>query len=266
MRPTRPLRLLHTSDVHLGGLFAPEHGRHREHCLCPLLAIERTAIRRRVDAVLIAGDLFDHQRLSKSFVVEVMTRLDRLPVPCIVINGNHDLHDDASLYAWMPDGGPDGISDGDESARIVFLDEHGGTTATLLDGALSVWSKAMPSHDRDFRPLRDVPARPAAESWWVVMGHGHYEPSDPGSYGRSSPLTPAEIEATAADYVALGHWHVRTDVSQGGVPAWYSGAPFGVGASGRFNLAVLDPAEGVRIDEVPVELPPEGCGAVIPIS
>jgi len=90
--------------------------------------------------------------------------------------------------------------------------------------------------------------------WYVVAGHGHL--TTPGD-GRSSPITVAEVSATGADYVALGHWHVTTDLGTRGatVPAWYSGAPlFGHGA-GRMLLVALDDAhpEGpVRVQPLPV--------------
>ena len=250
---TRPVRLLHTSDVHIGGGFrTPEHGDHLDHCLCPLDAIERSVATEQVDAMLVVGDLFDNKRIDDDLVKTVLHRLGGLGVPCVLIAGNHDVHDDTSLY------GP-GRVDAVVDSNVIFLDDPAGTTVELFGGALHLWGKAMPVHDRTFRPLADVPARPRPDGWWVVLGHGHYEPADLGAMGRSSPLTPADIEATAADYVALGHWHVRTDVSTGSVPAWYSGAPYGVAASEAFNLIDLHPHHGVSVRPVDVSLTPTGC-------
>lgn len=247
------LRLLHTSDVHIGGGFrTPDHGDHHDHCLCPLVAIEQLVIEHRVDAMLVVGDLFDHQRVSDDLVAEVLGRLGDLGRPCIVIAGNHDVHDERSVYE------PTAI----DGAGVVFLDDPKGSTVELLGGALTVWGKAMPVHDRDFRPLRDVPMRPRDDAWWVVLGHGHLDHEDDDLFGRSSPLSPDDIEATAADYVALGHWHVRTDASTDNVAAWYSGAPYGVAASQQMNLIDFDPATGVVVGSVPVTLPTEGCAAV----
>lgn len=246
----RPLRLLHTSDVHLGGGFrAPEDGDHLDHCLCPLVAIETAVDRHRPDAVLVVGDLFDHQRVDEALVAEVLGRLAAIDATCVVMNGNHDLHDDRSLYrTWDSNPGP-----------VVFLDRTEGSTVDLLGGALTVWGKAMDDHHRGFRPLHDVPPHPGADRWWVVLGHGHYESGADVEPIRSSPLTPADIEATEADYLALGHWHRRTEVSAGPVTAWYSGAPYGPGASGSLNLVDLHPDHGVAIEEVPVQLPASGC-------
>ena len=249
----KPLRLLHTSDVHLGGGFrTPEHGAHHEHCLCPLVVIEELVSAHEVDAMLVVGDLFDHQRVSDDLVGEVLGRLGNLGVPCALIAGNHDVHDERSVYET-------GLVDG---SGVVFLDDHEGTMVELLDGALTIWGKAMPVHDRWFRPLRDVPPRPRDDAWWVVLGHGHLDPNDGDDLlGRSSPLSPNDIEATAADYVALGHWHVRTDASTDNVTAWYSGAPYGVAASQQMNLVELHPEAGVMVGTVPVELPVDGCAS-----
>ncbi len=251
-RSNDPLRLLHTSDVHLGGGFrTPTVGHHHGDCLCPLVMIERLVSTEEADAMLIAGDLFDHQRVSDDLVAEVLGRLGDLGVPCVVIAGNHDVHDDRSIYDRPAA----------SEAGIHFLDDADGSTLHLLDGALTVWGKAMPVHHRGFRPLQDVPPRPEADSWWVVLGHGHLddEGDDDDLLGRSSPLSSAEIAATGADYVALGHWHVRTDASAGAVPAWYPGAPLGHVASERMNVIDLHPHHGVSVSAVPVAAPPEGC-------
>ncbi len=250
MTSMRPIRLLHTSDVHIGGGYRPPtHGEHHDHCLCPLVVIERVVATQSIDAVLVVGDLFDHQRVSSDLVSEVLGRLGALGVPCAVINGNHDVHDEGSIYH------PHAVG----QSGVHFFDDHEGKQIELFDGALHLWAKAMPIHDRQFRPLQDVPPRPDGDSWWVVLGHGHYEPVEQNNLGRSSPLSPDDIEATRADYLALGHWHVRTDVSTDSVVAWYSGAPYGVVASDQMNVIDLHPETGVGVGSVPVSLPVEGC-------
>lgn len=250
----RPVRLLHTSDVHIGGGFRPpEDGIHLDDCLCPIVAVERAVDSERPDAVLVVGDLFDHQRVTEELVARVLGRLGALGVPCIVIAGNHDVHDERTIYRPP-------LVDG---SGVHFLDDEEGSTLELLNGALTVWGRAMPAHHRGYRPLHGVPGRPGGDTWWVVLGHGHLDPDhdDDDLHGRSSPVSPDDIEATAADYVALGHWHVRTDASTASVTAWYSGAPMGPAASGQLNLIDLHPERGVRVDAVPVVVPSEGCAA-----
>ena len=51
------------------------------------------ALEERVDALLIAGDLFDDERLSfqtERFLLEQLKRLDARDVPVVYATGNHD--------------------------------------------------------------------------------------------------------------------------------------------------------------------------------
>ena len=85
------MRLLHTSDWHLGQHFFGKH-RQAEHAafLDWLLEQVRT---QEVDAVIVAGDVFDtasppsHARLAYSGFVGAMHDLG---VPLVVLGGNHD--------------------------------------------------------------------------------------------------------------------------------------------------------------------------------
>ena len=64
----RPLRLLHTSDVHLGSHGYHGAATHHKHCVCPLRAVDTIAREHGVDGVLVVGDLFDHARVDETLV------------------------------------------------------------------------------------------------------------------------------------------------------------------------------------------------------
>jgi exonuclease SbcD len=245
----RTLRLLHTSDVHIDGFgVSDRQADHADTCLCPLLAVERLAIEHDVDGVIVAGDLFDHARVSEGGVQAVYELLDRFPGQCIVIVGNHDVHDEGSLYRRHPE-----VVAG---TSVLFLDELAGVEHRLFDDAVHLWGRAMDEHSPEFRPLHGVAERPPDDPWFLVLAHGHYVDDDEDSY-RSSQITASEIEATGADYVALGHWHVTTEVSQGPVTAWYCGAPSGR-PGGNVLLVDLHPDSGVSVTTLEVALP-DGC-------
>jgi hypothetical protein len=63
------------------------------------------------------------------------------------------------------------------------------------------------------------------------MAHGFFYPERQRPE-RSSPIFADEVRDTGWDYVALGHHHLRADVSQGRVAAWYAGAPASDGGDG----------------------------------
>jgi DNA repair protein SbcD/Mre11 len=87
------LRLLHTSDWHLGHVL---HGfeRAHEHALALAWLLD-AVVREEVDALLVAGDVFDAanppteaQHAWYRFLVEAWARVPHLQV--VVVGGNHD--------------------------------------------------------------------------------------------------------------------------------------------------------------------------------
>ncbi|MPY95545.1 MAG: hypothetical protein GEV08_21555 [Acidimicrobiia bacterium] len=248
----RPLRLLHTADLHVaGGFTTPKSCGGGHECLCSILSVERMVAEHEVDALLVAGDLFDHGRVPAGLVAEVFDVLARLPVPCVLLAGNHDVHDAAGIYRRH--------ADEVSRAGVHFLADGLGSTLELFDGALTLWGKAMDEHSPAYRPLHGVAPRPD-ESWYVVLGHGHYVGDVPPEREmRSSPITAPDIAATRADYVALGHWHVTTDVSEDGVAAWYPGSPVQSWADGSALLVELDPGAGVDVTALPIGPVGDGC-------
>ena len=254
----RRLRVLHTSDVHIGHVRGP-HGTHRDVCQCPIHAITDAVAAHEADVLLIAGDLFDHARLRRTDVAHTMELLGSVDASVVIIPGNHDVHDERSLWGTHADHEHRLEVTG---AGVIFLDDPEGATLHFGEHDLTLWGRAMNSHDVDYRPLAGVPARPA-DDWFVAAGHGHFLRTADDEH-RSSPITASEIEATGADYVALGHWHVTTDVSVGDVTAWYPGAPMGMPSNGTASLVTFERcADGVRqsvsVSHVAVTPPGDGC-------
>ena len=220
--PRQPVRLLHTSDVHLADRGGWREGEHLDRCLCSLDGIERLVAEHETDVVLIAGDLFDHARLAEDFVARVFARLDELGPEVVLLVGNHDVHDHTSLY--------DRYGHVAEASSVHLLLDHAGSTVDLLDGRLRVWGKAMNEHSPEYQPLTGVAPRPH-DRWFVVMGHGLHAPDPASGTGRSSLIRPDAISATGADYVALGHHHHQLDVSTESTTAWYSARRAGSAAA-----------------------------------
>ena len=94
------MKILHFADVHIG---VETHGRvdSRTGLNTRLLDIQRclqlvvdTAIKRGVDAVLFAGDAYDHVNpppiVQQLFAVQ-MWRLSEAAIPTILVVGNHDM-------------------------------------------------------------------------------------------------------------------------------------------------------------------------------
>lgn len=247
------LRMLHTSDVHIGYVKGPECG-FDDVCQCAIHALVAAVETHEVDLLMVAGDLFDHGRLSNEAVGATLELLASSGVPVVIIPGNHDVHDDASLW--------ERCRRQVEASGVLLLDERAGSTLKLFDGALHIWGKAMAEHEPGYRPLADVPDHPG-DAWYVVAGHGHLNLT-PDDRHRSSPITHDEIAETAADYVALGHWHVPTNATHEGVQAWYPGTPMGRPGNGTAALVTFDRTQPsgdlVSVRHVEVAPPATGCG------
>jgi DNA repair protein SbcD/Mre11 len=213
----RPLSVLHTADVHLDsdGGGPGRQAEHNERGRQLFRRIVDRALADQVDLVLIAGDLFDHNRASDETIAFVRRELDRLRQPVVILPGNHDALRANAIYDRYD------FSAGANHVHVIRrLD---GQTIELPEIDAVVWGRAMEEHTPEFRPLAELPGRDA-ERWSLVMAHGFFfaERQRPD---RSSPIFADEIRDSGWDYLALGHHHARTNVSQGGVLAHYAGAP-----------------------------------------
>lgn len=238
----RSIRIVHTSDTHLGDDWDPLAAERA------LSAVVDGVIDLEADLLLIAGDVFDNARISDGVLDFFVDEMARAVVPAVILPGNHDLYDSASLYLRGP------FTDAPGNLHIITGTR--GETIVFPDLTLEVWGRAMDSHTPAFRPLAGVPTH-RNEFWRVAMAHGHYHfPDD--TEERSSPIRSPEIAGAACDYIALGHWERYEDVSQDGVTAFYSGSPCGASADRdqvAVNLVHLDSHAATQVNVKQVHLP-----------
>ncbi len=241
--------MLHTADVHLGSDgygTGEQQAAHRDRHRRALQGIVDRALADQVDLLLIAGDLFDHNRVSDETVAFVQTELNRLRQPVVILPGNHD-----SLYTNAIYDRHD-VTAGAGHVRVIRrLD---GETIDLPELDVLVWGRAMEEHAPEFRPLAHLPGRDDRR-WCLAMAHGFfYEQRQRPE--RSSPIFADEIRDAGWDYIAMGHQHVQADVSQGPVAAYYAGAPLveGGGAHPDGSVLRIDLCEqhGLRITPRPI--------------
>jgi DNA repair exonuclease SbcCD nuclease subunit len=130
----------------------------------------------------------------------------------------------------------------------------GGELIAFPELEVVVWGRAMQEHEPAFQPLAHIPRRDDRR-WCLAMGHGFFYPERQRPE-RSSPIFADEIRDSGWDYIALGHHHVQTDVSQGQTVAYYSGAPGLEWEDGQREGTVLridcSLDDGVRVRRRPV--------------
>jgi exonuclease SbcD len=248
-RPTQPLRLIHTSDVHLEtDTFGtgPSGEKLRARVRKAFSDVITIANRRQSDLLLIVGDLFDSSRISEEALAFAFDQIGLARMPVLLIPGNHDAHDERSIYA--------AISSGSLPSNLHLILEPDGRVIDFPHLQTRVWGRALVEHSPEYRPLSGIPA-PADGFWNIGMAHGFF--TDDLEFPRSSKITPQDIASSKYDYIALGHVHLYGDVSQGTTRALYCGtpAPLYAGDEAGFvaEVSCWPGGGGVRIERVAVE-------------
>ncbi|MBI2857730.1 MAG: metallophosphoesterase [Chloroflexi bacterium] len=207
------VRLLHTSDLHLG-----EEGPVRNHRSGP----GQETIRRLVhwakdmeaDILVIAGDLFDNNRVDASMAESAMQLLAGGRFPVVLLPGNHDCLSPDSVYHR--------IARAKYCPPVKILTASGGETVSFPALDMAVWGKPVDSYSGDQCPMAGIPPR-GPERWQVAVAHGHYVGNSDGEI-NALQISEKEIAWSGRDYVALGHWGSFQCVSNRPVKACYSGS------------------------------------------
>jgi exonuclease SbcD len=235
------MRLLHTSDWHLGRSF------HREDLLGAQAAfvdfLLETVRSERVDAVVVSGDIYDRALPGVDAVGvcnDALRRLAAAHVPTVLISGNHDsarrLGFGADLIAAA---GVHLRTDPLRCGRPVLLADRHGPVAIYglpylepdaVRGALGCDERG---HEAVLRTamgsVRADLAERAAGTRSIVLAHAIVaggQPSDSErdiSVGGVSAVPAATFDGI--DYVALGHLHGAQAVSAEVPGVHYSGSP-----------------------------------------
>jgi len=204
--------LVHSSDLHVDEDRAAADGGDGTSALRLVLG---TAQASRADVLLLAGDTFENNQLGPAILDRAKCLLAQAHFPIVILPGNHDPALAQSVFVRGGFGTLPNVS-------ILGVTHDEAVPFPVFD--LEIWGHAH----RDYfnmAPLRGP--RHRSTRWQVAIAHGHYEPPET----RANPLRPSwvfsdeEIAATAADYLALGHWDRPVRVGNGVVPAYYSGSP-----------------------------------------
>jgi DNA repair exonuclease SbcCD nuclease subunit len=215
-----------------------EEGRPSSNPFRVLEAVVKTANTRRVDLVLISGDLFDIYHPTPAAVSRAVEVMAQLASPVVIIPGNHDALGEAETY-HMPQWNVGGLSS-------YIIKQHEGEILEIPNLPVLIWGRGMVEHSPDFFPLEGIPNR-NGNVWHVAMAHGFVYAQDE-SADRSSPIFDHEIRGSGWDYIALGHNHMFRDVSQDGVRAAYAGSP--VGLWNQDTKVVLASLDGRRSEPI----------------
>lgn len=279
------MKILHTSDWHIGHQF---HNRRRDGEFAAFLDwLLDTVSERRIDALIVAGDVFDTSAPSNSAVRLYYDFLRRLQeTPCkvaVVTGGNHDspsflnaprelLKAAFPIYifgAATPEPEDEVLAVPDSSGEPALIV---GAVPYLRDGDLVTLSfgEALAEREKKLvaglqKHYRRVAAkaeelRAGREIPVVLTGHffltgGRFEPNDGmREYIGGVGAFDVSLLPDSPDYYALGHLHQPQKV--GTEKVRYSGSPLKMCFSDVAPRMVYEVAFAGRVPEItPVPVP-----------
>lgn len=229
------MKFLHTSDLHIGKKIFETSLLEDQRCM--LQQIFQTAVEEGVDALVIAGDIYDRSvpaTEAVSLLDEFLTGLSEKKIPVIMISGNHDspervgfadkILEKQGIYIA-------GAYDG-SLRRVEFEDEHGKVVFVFLPfvkpavaGGTNC-AEAVRNILKEENLIFEDNKRYVLVTHYFVTGESGEAPelsqSETGIDVGGIDNVPADVFA-GFDYVALGHIHKAQRIGSGRI--YYSGAP-----------------------------------------
>ncbi|KQT68900.1 MULTISPECIES: metallophosphoesterase family protein [unclassified Aureimonas] len=198
-------RFVHTADLHLDSPLRSLSLRNPDLAAlvgnatrAAFTAIIDLCLDERVDALLIAGDLYDGDQTSMKtarFLAEEMGRLAEAGILVFKIRGNHDALSRITKQLVLPD------------TVTVFGDKPGRRTIPRpgVDIAIHGISFAKPQAPESLLSRFEPPV-PGA----VNIGLLHTSLGGAPGHDVYAPCSPADLHATGFRYWGLGHIHQRS--------------------------------------------------------
>lgn len=268
------MRIIHTSDWHLGRTL---HGEdllpYQEAFLGWLL---EQAVSRTVDAVVVAGDVYDRAVPppgAVSLLDATLTGFARAGIPMVITSGNHDSAVRLGFGSGLSEAAGIHLRTrvADLARPVVLSDSHGDVgiygIPYLFPDAVMADLEAERSHAAVLaaaaaRIRADAAARGISRT--VVLAHALITGGQVCESERDlrvGGIADAPVSALGGfTYLALGHLHGRQAVTAGDCSAAYSGSPLAFSFSERdqvksVTLVEIDGDGRVAAEYLPVPVP-----------
>lgn len=212
------MKIIHTADIHLDSplVGVADSKLRRTELLRAFANMAEIADNNGVEAIIVAGDLFDDKYVSRQTVATVAQVINGSRAQWFVLQGNHG---DAQPYLQLKQLCP----------QIKMFGEDW-TSYTL--GNVCICGRELGVNDAAYWKTFSA----APNKYNILVLHGDL---DSDAYGQ---IDKRAIAASDVNYVALGHRHTFAKHSFGRVPACYCGVlePRGFDESGESGFVMLD--------------------------
>ena len=232
-------KILHTADWQIGrlyGTFDPDDAAALAEAR--FVAVERLAAlaaSEAVDAVVVAGDVFDAQTVSARSIRKLFNAMAGYGGPWVMIPGNHDAALAESVWT--------------HAARLGALPSHlhlalEPRVVTLPGPRIALLCAPLTQRHTfgDLTAWFDTATTPPG---WLRIGvaHGAVQGVLADDIDSANPIAPNRAALARLDYLALGDWHGSKCID---ARTWYSGTPeqdrFKSNDAGQALLVQLGPA------------------------
>ena len=203
------IKIIHTGDVHLDSPFSGLDVKHAEirknELRAAFTAMMSYAKKNAVDIILIAGDLFDSEYVTRETVALIVREARMCPAEIFIAAGNHDPISETSVYVKegvFPDNVH--IFSGEEiekfSVDSLGVDVYG----------YSFCSKYLEKNPAEGMKVDDP------ERINILVGHADSRSPDT----PYCPVNEQIVKDFGADYTALAHIHNPTEPRKTGNAVW----------------------------------------------
>ncbi|MGN0168823.1 MAG: exonuclease SbcCD subunit D [Acetatifactor sp.] len=254
------MKFLHTADLHIGKkIFEQSLLEDQKYILDRIYEV---AVEERVDAVVIAGDVYDRAVPSAEAVAlldDFLTRLVSKKIPVLLISGNHDSAERVSFAERILEGQGLYIAGTyrEPPRTVVLEDEYGPVSFVLLPFVKSaVVGEESAAQAMEYM-LAHTPITWNANNRAVLITHFFVTGTD----GEQPELSDSEDTSSVGgldsvpsslfanfSYVALGHIHKPQHM--GGGRIYYAGSPL------KYSFSEWRTPKSVNIVELGTEKRP----------
>lgn len=210
------IKFLHTADWHIGDAFKSIGGEAAvllsQERFYVVETIARQAATGQVDAVLVAGDIFDYNVGNETFY-KLINAMRHFTGDWVLIPGNHDSACAGSIWKRL-----DTLS---VSANVHCVIEPG--ILQLKNGEIQILCAPL-QHRHESRditagwPSLDTPAG----SYRIGLAHGGVPEKLPPNVEIENRVSVDCATTAGLDYLALGDWHGMLSINE---RTWYAGTP-----------------------------------------
>ncbi len=228
-------RFIHTADIHLDSPLRTLALKDPDIAELVSNATRETFVRiidlcinEEVDALLIAGDLFDgelHSVKTAAFFSKEMRRLTEAQINAYILRGNHDALSKLTRHLQLPDG------------VFVFPGKPRSFKMKEKNAVLHGLSFAKPKV-----PDSLVSKYPAPVEGAINIGLLHTSLAGSGAHDTYSPCSVDDLETLGYDYWALGHIHKREVINGASGTIVMPGIPQGrhINEAGPKSVTLVD--------------------------